>query len=116
MVARAVSIAAGQTITLSTILDDLPHVLPGLSSAAVIAAGATGLPAVAPSLIALNSLRSIWNTAISRAMIFSLAMACMALPFTLGMEWLNAKRATTTSEDVANRPSLVDTGDQLEMT
>jgi hypothetical protein len=89
---RAVSIAVGQTITISTILESVPKELPAISPAAVIAAGAIHLPDIAPSPGTLAILRSIWNTGISRAMIFSLAMVCAALPLTLGMEWLNAKK------------------------
>ncbi|KAI9878025.1 MAG: hypothetical protein M1830_002145 [Pleopsidium flavum] len=110
----AVSIAVGQTITISTILDSLPSLVPGLSPAAVIAAGAINLPGIAPSPAALDSLRSIWNTAISRAMIFSLAMLCAAVPFTLGMEWLNAKNIASGRKASAEKPDSKDTEEGLE--
>lgn len=89
---RAISIAAGQTITLGTIMDKVPFLTPDISPAAVIAVGAIGLPGIASSPNELVNLRIIWNTAISRVMIFSLAMVCAALPVTIGMEWLNAKK------------------------
>ena len=95
----ATSIAAGQTITLSSILESVPHLAPEVSPAEVINAGPVGLPHEAPSLVVLKILRSIWNTAISRAMFFSLAMACAAVPLTLGMEFLNSKTIAIESEN-----------------
>jgi hypothetical protein len=37
-------------------------------------------------------LRGIWNQTIMGAMYLSLAFAATPIPFTLGTEWLNAKR------------------------
>ena len=59
-----------------------------------MAAGAVNLPAIAPSPAALAALRSLWNLAIQRTMIFSFAAVALAVPFTLGMEWLNAKKVS----------------------
>ena len=82
-----------QTIALSSIINDLPHLAPEVSPAEEIAAGGIDLPTIAPWLSVLASLRSNWNTAISRAMIFSLAMVCAVLPFMLGMEFLTQRKS-----------------------
>ena len=103
---RAVAIAAGQTISLTTIIDNLALQAPEISPAAVVAAGAVNLLAVAPSSAALEILRSLWNLAISRTMIFSYAAVTAAIPFTLGMEWLNAKKISAERKEAAERLKL----------
>lgn len=82
----------GQTITISTLLDEVTKQLPGVSSEAVITAGAANLQLLVATPEALKILRLIWNTAISRTMILSVALVAASVPFTLGMEWLNAKK------------------------
>ena|SRR5580700_10152040 len=82
----------GQTITLTTIIQSLDGQIPGLTSQDVITAGAANLPSLAPTPEALDILRSVWNTAISRTMILSVALVAPAVPFTICMEWLNAKK------------------------
>lgn len=103
----------GQTITLSTTMDKIPSLTPNISPAAVIAVGAIGLPGIVSSPVELLNLRAVWNTAISRVMILSLAMVCAALPITLGMEWLNAKKIASARK--ADR-SLTHAGNDTELT
>jgi len=88
----------GQTIILSTIVQNLQGQIPGLSSQQVLTAGAANLPALAPTPEALDILRLIWNTGISRTMILSVALVAAAVPFTLAMEWLNAKKVALARE------------------
>lgn len=82
---------------------------PELDPSVVIAAGALNLQTVSSSPAVVAFLRSIWNTAISRTMIFSLAMLCGAIPFTLAMEWLNAKRIAEERKKTENVPDPADT-------
>ena len=70
----------------------MPKQIPGISSSAVVTAGAANLRALATSPEAYASLRSIWNTAVSRTMILSVALVAASVPCTLGMEWLNARK------------------------
>lgn len=86
----AVAISMGQTIVVSTITDQLPGRLPDLNPQLVLSAGATNLPKVAPLPAVLAILIDIWNTGIVRTMILSTVCVAMTIPFTLGMEWLNA--------------------------
>jgi len=79
----------GQTITINTIMSEVPKRIPGLSPSVVINARAAYLPQVAPSPEALIFLRMVWNTAIRNTMILSVSLVALSLPFTLGMEWLN---------------------------
>ena len=58
----------------------------------IVAAGPTDLSELKFSLKDLDVLRSIWNTAVIRTMFLAVAMASMAVPCTLGIEWLNAKK------------------------
>lgn len=91
----AIFISIGQNITISTIMDLVPELLPSsISSAAVITAGATNLRAIASDPNDLDQLREIWNTAITRAMIMSAAVVGASVPFTMRMEWLNAVKVS----------------------
>ena len=82
----------GQTITVSTIIHEVSKQVPGISSGVVLNAGATNLAVSSNSPDALASLRLIWNTAVSRTMILSVSFVAASVPFTLGMEWLNARK------------------------
>jgi hypothetical protein len=82
----------GQTVVLSTLTEKLNGQIPGLTSNDVFEAGAANLKALAPTAADLAFLRDIWNEGISRTMILSVALVAAAVPFTLGMEWLDAKR------------------------
>lgn len=82
----------GQTITVTTIVNEVPQTVPSLQSSAVISAGASNLIAISSSPDILSLLRMIWNTAIARTMILSVSLVGCSIPFTLGMEWLNAKK------------------------
>ncbi|OJJ70255.1 hypothetical protein ASPBRDRAFT_129786 [Aspergillus brasiliensis CBS 101740] len=88
----AIAIAMGQTVVLSTITEKLNGQIAGLTSHDVFEAGAANLQALAPTAADLAFLREIWNEGISRTMILSVALVAAAVPFTLGMEWLDAKR------------------------
>ncbi|KAF2122170.1 major facilitator superfamily domain-containing protein [Lophiotrema nucula] len=88
----AIAIAISQTILLNTLVDRVAQALPGLTGQAVIAAGAVNLLALAKTAERLRVLRGIWNTAIVRIVYLAIALSAAAIPFTLGMEWLNTKR------------------------
>ena len=88
----AISIAIGQTITLSTFVNRLPHDFSNGLTATMIATGLTNSSQLALSPKDLDILRATWNLAIARTMFLALAMVCMAVPCTLAMEWLNAKQ------------------------
>ncbi|RAL08035.1 MDR family MFS transporter [Aspergillus homomorphus CBS 101889] len=94
----AIAIAMGQTVVLSTITENLHGQIPGLTSHDVFAAGAANLRILAPTAADLELLREIWNQGIARTMILSAALVAAAVPFTLGMEWLNAKRVARARE------------------
>lgn len=104
----------GQTITVTTIIDlvSKSRDLPGLSSEIITKAGAAGLRSLSLSPAQLAVLVGIWNEATKRTMILSVSLVAASLPFTLGMEWLNAKKVAasngpkrgeeTRKEDVKN--------------
>ncbi|PYI05540.1 MFS general substrate transporter [Aspergillus sclerotiicarbonarius CBS 121057] len=96
--AIAIAIAMGQTVVLSTITEDLHGQIPGLTSHDVFEAGAANLKSLAPTVADLALLREIWNHGISRTMILSVALVAAAVPFTLGMEWLNSKQVARERE------------------
>ena len=82
----------GQTITISTIISEIPRQGLSIPSRAVIDAGAYNLRALATSPEVLEKLRLIWKITTMRTMILSAALVGASVPFTLAMEWLNAKK------------------------
>lgn len=72
----------------------MPHYTNGaVSPEMVIMAGATGLNAVAGGdAQLLESLRMAYGEAVRRTIILGLAGACIAVPASTGMKWLNIKR------------------------
>ncbi|KAI1287578.1 MFS general substrate transporter [Xylaria venustula] len=88
----AVFISVGQNIVITTVLDLVQQRLPGISAEMVLSAGAANLATLANNADELKILRDIWNTAIAHTMILGTALAGATLPFTVGMDWLNAKR------------------------
>lgn len=88
----AISIVVGQTVTLSTIKNAARREFPESMASTIVAADPTRLSEAAMAPNDLDMMRSIWNTAVVRTMFLALAMACMAIPCTLCMEWLNAKK------------------------
>lgn len=88
----AISISLGQTITLSTLIELVPERLPDVPVQSVVDAGAASLASLGLSPDELSVLKDIWNTAIVRTMILATAVVGAAVPFTLGMEWLNANK------------------------
>ncbi|KAI0843826.1 major facilitator superfamily domain-containing protein [Daldinia vernicosa] len=92
--AGAIGTAIGQTLLIDGLNIAVPHYTSGLvSPAAVIQAGATGLTAVAPGdMQLLQDLRWAYGAAVRRTIILGLAGACLTVPASCGMEWLNIKR------------------------
>jgi hypothetical protein len=102
MVNSALAISISQTITITTILEQIASRLPNLSGQAVIKAGAAGLSMLASTPYEMFTLQEIWNEAIRRIMILVVACVGASIPFTLGMEWLNAKKiAQSKGEDIS---------------
>ncbi|KAI1821855.1 MFS general substrate transporter [Xylaria intraflava] len=99
----AIFISVGQNIIITTVLELVRQRLPEISPELVLSVGAANLAELATNDEELLILREIWNTAISRTMILGTALAGAAVPFTLGMEWLNAIRVA------AERNKAVDT-------
>ncbi|KAK8101427.1 permease of the major facilitator superfamily [Apiospora kogelbergensis] len=92
--AGAVGTAIGQTLLISGLQTAVPHYTNGaVSPEMVIMAGATGLNAVAGGdAQLLESLRMAYGEAVRRTIILGLAGACIAVPASTGMKWLNIKR------------------------
>ncbi|KAI1130787.1 MFS general substrate transporter [Nemania abortiva] len=88
----AVAISIGQTITITSLLALLPQRLPDLSAETVITVGAANLATLVSTPQDLATLRDIWNIAISHTMFLGVAVVGAAVPFTVGMEWLNANK------------------------
>ncbi|CAH0038141.1 unnamed protein product [Clonostachys solani] len=111
----AIFISMGQTVIITTILDLVPKRLPGIPAEWVVAVGAANLGTLAQSQDQLLALQEIWNVAIRRTMILSTAVVGAAVPFTLGMEWLNALKVAEERKNIVssvdgeseNRPQLV---------
>ncbi|KAL8837431.1 MAG: hypothetical protein Q9170_002515 [Blastenia crenularia] len=88
----AIGIAMGQTITLNTIQSEVPKRVPGIAASAILTAGAANLKGLTDSPHVLSELRMVWCKAIDRIMLLSVSLVAASVPFTLGMEWINAKK------------------------
>ncbi|KAM0810188.1 putative Major facilitator superfamily (MFS) profile domain-containing protein [Seiridium cardinale] len=98
--AGAIGTAIGQTLLIDGLNVAVPKYTDGLvSPATVIQAGATGLHSVAagdPQL--LLYIRLAYSEAVRRTIILGLAGACLAVPASCGMEWMNIKRVAEERE------------------
>lgn len=65
--------------------------MPGLPPAAVVAAGASNIPAIGKTPELLFLLREAYRNAIRNVFIFVLAAACLGLVFAFGFEHRNVK-------------------------
>lgn len=111
----AISISLGQTITLSTLIDLVPERLPDVPVQSVVDAGAANLDSLGLSSSGLSILQDIWNVAIVRTMILATAVVGAAVPFTLGMEWLNANKIAAARKETAARIKEEGTEDSIEL-
>lgn len=111
----AISISLGQTITLSTLIDLVPERLPDVPVQSVVDAGAANLASLGLSPTGLSTLQDIWNVAIVRTMILATAVVGAAVPFTLGMERLNANKIAAKRKEAAARVKQEETEDSVEL-
>lgn len=108
----------GQTITITTIIAEVPKRIPSLDGDVVVKAGAANFSALTTSPESLAILKSIWNTAVSRTMILSVALVAASVPFTFGMEWLNAKKVAESRKKSATEleKGTVENGERIHLT
>ncbi|KAL8960716.1 MAG: hypothetical protein Q9193_002623 [Seirophora villosa] len=52
---------------------------------------------------ALHGLRRVWSIAIDRTMLLSVGRVAVSVPFTLGMEWVNAKEVARQRKEAAEK-------------
>jgi len=95
---RSIAIAIGQSLFVNGLVEEIPKRTDAVSSAAVLKVGPTALTLLAKTPAILRALRDAYSEAIQRTMYFSLATACVALPFALGMQWLNVKKVAKEKE------------------
>lgn len=88
----AIATTTGQTITLATIISEVSTRLPTIPPHSVLSAGALGLERLSRTPLVHTQLMEIWNIAICRTMILSLAVICAAVPCAAAMEWLNSRK------------------------
>ncbi|KAI1130117.1 MFS general substrate transporter [Nemania abortiva] len=87
----ALAVAIGQNLLLSKLMITVPRHTSAVTPQAVIAAGATGLEQLSPTPEILAALRSAYAEALRDPLIFALASALLAFPFSCAMERLNIK-------------------------
>ncbi|KAL1961855.1 hypothetical protein VTN77DRAFT_979 [Rasamsonia byssochlamydoides] len=94
----AVAIAIGQSIFETSLEHQVRTSNLPIAPASVVAAGPTGLRSLTSSPTTLRALQDAYALAIQSVMYFSLATACAALPFAVGMQWLNVKTVAAQKE------------------
>lgn len=102
-IASPIFIVDGQSITLNTINNEVRRVFSARMATAIIAAGPTNPSEASFPPKDLIALRSIWNTAVARTIFLALATACMAVPCTLGIEWLAEWKAESVGSIMEER-------------
>lgn len=94
---RAISISLGQTILLSGLLREVPKVTQAVSALSVVNTGATNLTSLTSDPRTLRAIRVAYSSAISDIILFTAGTIAIALPFALGMEWINVKKVARSS-------------------
>ncbi|KAL8705271.1 MAG: hypothetical protein Q9201_001602 [Fulgogasparrea decipioides] len=107
----SIAISMGQTITISTIISDIPKQGLSIPARTVVDAGAYNLRALATSPEALAKLRLIWKVATVRTMILSATLVGASISFTLCMEWINAKKVAESRKN-GSRTDLPERDDE----
>ena len=99
---RAIAVAIGQSVLVNSLVREVPKRTSTVSPQAVITNGALNLQRLTGSNVVLTALREAYAKAIQNLMVYSLVSICVALPFALGMQWLNVKKVAkkTPVEDV----------------
>ena len=90
---RAIAVAIGQSVLTNRLVREVPRRTSAVPPQAVITNGALNLQRLTNSALALKALREAYAKAIQNLLIYSLVAVCVALPFALGMQWLNLKKA-----------------------
>ncbi|KAF5857251.1 hypothetical protein ETB97_006049 [Aspergillus alliaceus] len=88
----AIAIAIGESIFQTGVAHQVHASHLPISAETVIAAGPTGLRSLTTDTAILRQLQDAYAYGIRMVMYFALAASCAAVPFALGMEWLNVKK------------------------
>ena len=82
----------------------------------MVANGALNLRRLTESSSELRGIREAYAEAIQSLIIYSLVAVCVALPFALGMEWLNVHKAgmRTQTTDVADEGKDSSSGVEMQ--
>ena len=100
---RAIAIAVGQSILVITLSKKLVKLISVISVEAVVKVDPLNLSKTINSRVVLASLRTAYNHATHNVLIYSLAANFSAMPFVLGMQWLNVKKAAQCWKMVSSR-------------
>ena len=114
VISSSIAISMGQTITISTIISETSKQGLSIPARTVVDAGAYNLRALSTSPEALAKLRLIWNVATVRTMILSVALVGASIPFTLCMEWINAKKVADSRKQGSRAGLLEREGEAME--
>ena len=96
---RAIAIAAGQSILVTTLSKELVKLATGVPVEAIIKAGPLNLSRITNSSAVLTLLRTAYNRGIHNVLIYSLTAICTAMPFALDMQWLDVKKVAQKGSD-----------------
>jgi len=109
---RSPGIPIGNAILIGEIGGGIEKLPFDISVDSVIDAGATGLHSLTKSPEKLRYLQDVYSDAVSKVMIFLVAIICISVPTALGMKWLNIKKVSIQLEEekrIEGRRAPVDT-------
>lgn len=99
----SIAVSVGQNLLLNSLRSNIPKHTAAVSVQQVIDAGAGGLKALAPNTLVLRQLRKAYAESLKGTYVLALVGTCLALPFAVGMQWLNIKRVAEERRGEADR-------------
>ncbi|KAH6663434.1 major facilitator superfamily domain-containing protein [Halenospora varia] len=85
----ALALSISQTLLLTNLQTNIPRLVPSVSPAAVISAGAANLRLLASDEKTLDAIRGAWAVAVRSVFILALAASAISVPFSFFLEHLN---------------------------
>ncbi|KAF2800649.1 MFS general substrate transporter [Melanomma pulvis-pyrius CBS 109.77] len=93
-----VAIPIGNAILLNGLGNYIPKYTKDIAVQTVIRAGPLALHDISPSADTVHGIQLAYSKAIQHVLIFALAVVCVSIPASCGMEWLNIKKISRDRE------------------
>ncbi|KAH8654969.1 major facilitator superfamily domain-containing protein [Tricladium varicosporioides] len=99
----AISVSAGQTIFVNSLVSEVQKRTPGISPADVLAIGATNIGSLSTSAAIVRNIRDAYSSATTKTLTLALVAVCVTVPLAMLMEWKNLKKVAAGRQETAPR-------------